>query len=138
MKKRKLRFYLSLEWKPQDLWIGIYVKPGHAWLCLLPCLPLHLEWYRAILVSELVDIKIDLGPAPEYEAAARFFGERPAITWTSRPPHTDAPIILTTPEFVRRFSLEAEPGYVPNPDWDGWMESDETFKKRMLEARRWT
>jgi len=36
---------LQLEWKPQDLWIGVYWKNTperlDVWVCLLPCLPLH-------------------------------------------------------------------------------------------------
>ncbi len=39
--------WLSLEFKPQDLWIGAYWhRPAkgllHVWVCLLPCLPVHL------------------------------------------------------------------------------------------------
>jgi hypothetical protein len=49
----RLRFYgwyVRVEFKPQDLWVGAYWKRvGHVldvWLCLLPCLPLHfcLVW----------------------------------------------------------------------------------------------
>lgn len=50
---------VQLEWKPQDLWIGIFWRRDpyaveqplafrryDIWLCLLPCLPLHFTWYR--------------------------------------------------------------------------------------------
>ncbi len=36
---------VSLEFKIQDLWIGVFWKTGKGefdlWLCLLPCLPIH-------------------------------------------------------------------------------------------------
>ncbi len=36
---------LQLEWKPQDLWIGVFWINNKfrvdIWVCLLPCLPLH-------------------------------------------------------------------------------------------------
>ena len=39
----------QLEWKPQDLWIGAFWKQqGHCvdlWLCILPCVPLHISWW---------------------------------------------------------------------------------------------
>jgi hypothetical protein len=52
---------MRFEWKPQDFWIGVYteVRMGkiddwpydvyerpfrHAWICLLPMIPLHLSW----------------------------------------------------------------------------------------------
>ena len=38
---------LQLEFKPQDLWIGLYWRrEGNCvdvWVCLLPCLPLHFS-----------------------------------------------------------------------------------------------
>ena len=48
--KRIVRFptfgwLLQLEWKPQDLWIGVYWKNTperlDVWVCVVPCLPLH-------------------------------------------------------------------------------------------------
>jgi hypothetical protein len=51
-----------IEWKPEDLWIGVYWerKPEtawgkrydgewlattlHVWVCILPMLPIHLKW----------------------------------------------------------------------------------------------
>jgi len=51
---------VRLEFKPQDLWIGVFWKrlPGydpeeepvaevHVWICLLPMLPLHIQWARS-------------------------------------------------------------------------------------------
>ncbi len=36
---------LQLEWKPQDLWVGVYWKNQpyriDIWVCLLPCFPIH-------------------------------------------------------------------------------------------------
>jgi hypothetical protein len=43
---------IRLEWKPQDAWIGAYWKQTeerwHLWICLLPCLPIHLQWTRRV------------------------------------------------------------------------------------------
>jgi len=45
----------SIEWKPQDLWIGAFwkrteLKPSltgyDVWVCLVPCIPIHVWWYR--------------------------------------------------------------------------------------------
>lgn len=41
----------GVEFKPQDLWIGLYWKRiGNCWdfwLCLLPCVPLHFSmWWH--------------------------------------------------------------------------------------------
>lgn len=51
-----VHFRLRLEWKVQDMWIGVSWQklkaPGlrarsyDVWVCLLPCLPLHLSWQR--------------------------------------------------------------------------------------------
>lgn len=45
---RLLRAEVKL--KPQDLWIGVYweAQPGrlNVWVCLLPIVPLHLEFTR--------------------------------------------------------------------------------------------
>lgn len=48
---------LQLEFKPQDLWVGAYWRRAllerplkgwfyryDLWVCLLPCLPIHLTW----------------------------------------------------------------------------------------------
>ena len=48
---------IRIEWKPQDLWIGVFWKMTKAktdegekscatdvWICLIPCLPLHLTF----------------------------------------------------------------------------------------------
>ena len=51
------RCYVALEWKPQDLWIGAFWRASpidgaqpavitDVWICLLPCLPIHLSWER--------------------------------------------------------------------------------------------
>ena len=46
------RFSISLEFKLEDLWIGVFFKKEkspfddwtgtYVWICLLPCLPIHL------------------------------------------------------------------------------------------------
>ena len=41
---------VRVEFVPRDLWVGAYWKPGHLWLCLLPCLPIHLDWERVELM----------------------------------------------------------------------------------------
>lgn len=45
------RVDVALEWKLQDLWIGAFWRTtefgGDLWVCLLPCLPLHLSWSDA-------------------------------------------------------------------------------------------
>lgn len=45
---------VAIEWKPEDLWIGAFWKRtpfdgfvGYSlWICLLPCFPLHIWWYK--------------------------------------------------------------------------------------------
>ena len=53
---RPLRWMVSgaVEWKPQDLWIGAFWKHTDfdewrgtdLWICLIPCVPLHLWWFK--------------------------------------------------------------------------------------------
>jgi len=46
---RLVGWHAELEWQPRDVWVGLYWKRiGHcvdAWICLLPCLPLHISWW---------------------------------------------------------------------------------------------
>jgi len=46
----KLEGALSVEWKLQDLWVGVFWKrvgnSWDVWVCLLPCLPIHLSCWR--------------------------------------------------------------------------------------------
>lgn len=43
---------IRLEFKVQDLWVGAYWNVErygsaavlHVWVCLLPCLPIHITW----------------------------------------------------------------------------------------------
>jgi len=51
---------VSVQWEPRDLWVGAYwdvtINSGEfgyydgrwfdVWLCLVPCVPIHVEWYR--------------------------------------------------------------------------------------------
>lgn len=60
---------IKFEFKPQDLWIGIFwkyrglsfyceIKKPDAmgfydfildiWICIIPCLPLHIKWIRGL------------------------------------------------------------------------------------------
>jgi len=45
-----LRVVCEIYWEPRDLWVGLYWKRKanllQVWICLLPCLPLHLVWVR--------------------------------------------------------------------------------------------
>ena len=38
---------LTLEWKPQDLWVGAFWKRiGNCidvWVCIIPCVPIHFS-----------------------------------------------------------------------------------------------
>lgn len=49
----------TIRWVPQDMWIGLFwragkqqLENGHPrqqvdlWICLVPCVPLHLTWER--------------------------------------------------------------------------------------------
>jgi hypothetical protein len=46
------RFMWRLEFKVQDLWIGAFWNNGRdddlvdLWICVLPCLPIHLGWWK--------------------------------------------------------------------------------------------
>jgi hypothetical protein len=45
---------IRLEWVPRDLWVGCFWKTTDyswetqidLWICLLPCLPIHITWAR--------------------------------------------------------------------------------------------
>jgi hypothetical protein len=45
---------VRLEFKPEDLWIGVFWRRGrdwyvpklHVWVCLIPCFPLHFTFDR--------------------------------------------------------------------------------------------
>jgi hypothetical protein len=46
---RFVGWHAQLEWKLQDFWIGAFWKrQGNCidlWVCLLPCVPLHVSWW---------------------------------------------------------------------------------------------
>jgi hypothetical protein len=52
-----MRSIVRLEFKPQDLWVGVYwktypetmYKVYSIWVCLLPMVPLHLVFYQKVL-----------------------------------------------------------------------------------------
>lgn len=46
---------IRIEWKPQDLWIGVFWERHvyqfcsiiDVWICFVPCIPLHISrWYQ--------------------------------------------------------------------------------------------
>jgi hypothetical protein len=49
----RLNIAWQLEFKKADLWVGVYWSPdpeyvprsGSLWLCLLPMVPLHVDWW---------------------------------------------------------------------------------------------
>lgn len=56
VKTRARGWSLRLEWKPQDLWVGVYWKRSRTaflafldvWVCLVPCVPIHFEAWRPV------------------------------------------------------------------------------------------
>jgi hypothetical protein len=54
---QRFAFRLALEWKPADLWRGVYPRRERqfadrwqydVWVCVVPCLPVHLTWWRGL------------------------------------------------------------------------------------------
>ena len=53
---------VSLEFKRQDLWVGLFWKRSYnglltksffeIWICLIPTLPIHLTWDRTLSEEE--------------------------------------------------------------------------------------
>ena len=54
------RWFVRIEWKPQDCWIGMFWKSGQrwptfgpitfdCWVCVLPMLPIHFGYVSAVL-----------------------------------------------------------------------------------------
>jgi len=43
----------GLEWvfKLEDLWFGVFWKPGHVWICIIPCFPIHI--YKKVDLDQL-------------------------------------------------------------------------------------
>lgn len=45
----EIGWHCQFEFKPQDLWVGAFWKRiGNCvdlWICLLPCVPLHISWW---------------------------------------------------------------------------------------------
>jgi hypothetical protein len=44
-----LRRGWRLEFKPQDMWVGVFWKKNgpllDVWICLLPMVPIHIRWF---------------------------------------------------------------------------------------------
>jgi len=58
--------FISLEFKLEDFWIGLFWRNSKAktdngpktmcieiWICLFPCLPIHIQIWRSIFVGML-------------------------------------------------------------------------------------
>lgn len=49
MKDMPLRRGVRIEFKPQDLWVGVFWKKNgpllDVWICLVPMLPIHVRWF---------------------------------------------------------------------------------------------
>lgn len=54
--------HARLEWKLADMWIGVFWRSElltaslkmhtDVWVCIVPCVPLHLWWERDVLGDE--------------------------------------------------------------------------------------
>jgi hypothetical protein len=52
-------FNIHIEFKLEDMWVGVYWKSKYKasnltrhidiWVCLLPCLPIHISYYKDLL-----------------------------------------------------------------------------------------
>lgn len=47
------RWFVGVEWKPQDCWLGVFWKRDHpmsldVWVCLLPMVPIHFGWVAQV------------------------------------------------------------------------------------------
>jgi len=47
--RRQVTFeFVRFEWTLADLWVGVFWRRERysldVWVCLLPCIPLHLQW----------------------------------------------------------------------------------------------
>jgi hypothetical protein len=64
------RLYVELEFIPQDFWVGMFWRrimcstdegpqplATDIWLCLVPCLPIHLTYWH--------DVRINFSPDPD-------------------------------------------------------------------------
>lgn len=44
----KRSWFLRIEWKPQDCWVGVFWEQSpfrlDIWVCVVPMLPLHFGW----------------------------------------------------------------------------------------------
>jgi hypothetical protein len=52
-KRPERRWFARLEWKPQDLWLGVFWKNKaprslDVWVCVLPMVPVHFGWQAAL------------------------------------------------------------------------------------------
>lgn len=64
-------YKIRIEFKPQDLWIGIYWKWPHVWICIIPMLPIHL-WFQ----SDALWKSLDEGLSPKKESKGLGLGLR--------------------------------------------------------------
>lgn len=58
LKRRGIK--AAVEFKLEDAWVGAFWKEKrgimHLWICLLPCLPLHVQWDRHPKTRDIEDI----------------------------------------------------------------------------------
>ena len=56
---------VTLEFKKEDFWVGAYWRYDrayqiwHLWICLLPCLPIHITWDRVPHEAKLLAKALD-------------------------------------------------------------------------------
>lgn len=57
-----------VEWKMQDLWVGLFWKRTRQnfdlWLCFVPCLPLHIS--RSYVCEDCGEKEVTLRPGDPY------------------------------------------------------------------------
>lgn len=51
----RLPLHVSVEFKPQDLWVGLYVdvERRRLYICVLPCLPIVIKTKRIKVITDL-------------------------------------------------------------------------------------
>jgi hypothetical protein len=47
---------VSIEFEIRDFWVGLFWKEdeyyvNHIYICLIPCLPIHIQWVREYIVD---------------------------------------------------------------------------------------
>lgn len=46
---------VQIEWKPQDMWVGVFWKrrviSTDVWICLVPCFPIHIYFLNKLKIK---------------------------------------------------------------------------------------